>query len=440
MINKFKDFLKNKFAKKQSDDLTDQEELLEDDTVNQEDATNPNLEINNVEFSDNTDEEVDEFFQNTGTNSLDITNLNKLTAKERLMLFIQKVQDKFTRFKFKNPKDVVNKKKWQIPKIKLDKNAPLISPSFSRTIDQVTSKASREAIHQIGLAVLFFALTYTLGKITALVLKGEPNVAMSRTATSPVDLSTLFNPSQLNQVKSQDIFRTDKSGSGTKTILADRKCEVPERKSNLPIKLLNTVVLQDSIKSIASVQVRGGRALEEFRIGDEISNMAKIAKISRLEILVKNLENGSCESIVSDTKSSERPSPISVMSPSQSKSFIQNKKVDGIENVGNKFSIQKSLLEDKLKDIGSILTQARAVQMTNPDGSLSFKMTEIDPAGLFPSLGVQDGDIITSINGKPITNLNEVMAIFGRIKNLDQLSLGIKRDGAESTQEYSIKK
>ena len=114
--------------------------------------------------------------------------------------------------------------------------------------------------------------------------------------------------------------------------------------------------------------------------------------------------------------------------------------MEGIENFGNKFNIQKSLIDEKMKDIGSTLTQARAVQMTNPDGSLSFKMTEIDPGGIFPYLGVQDGDIITAINGKPITNLNEVMALFGRIKNLDQLSLGIKRDGAESTQEYSIKK
>ena len=133
-------------------------------------------------------------------------------------------------------------------------------------------------------------------------------------------------------------------------------------------------------------------------------------------------------------------SPISVLSPSASREFKKNKPIPGIENVGNKFTIQKTLLDEKLKDIGAILTQAKAIQIKNPDGSLSFKMTELDPNGIFGYLGIQDQDIITSINGKPIYSLNEVMGLFGRIKNLDQLSLGIKREGTDSQQEYSIKK
>jgi C-terminal processing protease CtpA/Prc len=80
------------------------------------------------------------------------------------------------------------------------------------------------------------------------------------------------------------------------------------------------------------------------------------------------------------------------------------------------------------------------VKIQNPDGSLSFKMTELDPAGIFPYLGIQDGDTITNINGKPIYDMNEVMLLFGRIKGLEKLSLGIKREGTDSNQEYSIKK
>ena len=203
---------------------------------------------------------------------------------------------------------------------------------------------------------------------------------------------------------------------------------------------MNTVVLQDMIKSIASVQIRGDRELQELRVGDQISNLAEIFKITRLEILVKNLESGMCESISSDLMTKEKKSPIAVMSPSQSRDYKLNKKMSGIDNVGNKFAISKALLDDKLKDISAVLTQARAVKIQNPDGSLAFKMTELDPAGIFPYLGIQDGDIITAINGKPIYDMNEVMLLFGRIKGLDKLSLGIKREGTDSNQEYSIKK
>jgi type II secretory pathway component PulC len=221
--------------------------------------------------------------------------------------------------------------------------------------------------------------------------------------------------------------------------VADANCEEAQQSTSLPLKLVNTIVLQDSVKSLASVQVRGNRDLQELREGDQIDNMAKIFKITRLEILIKNLENGMCESLAS-AKERERSSPISVMSPSQSKTFTANKKMSGIDNVGNKFTISKTLLDDKMKDIAAILTQARAIKIQNPDGSLSFKLTEMDPEGIFPYLGLQDGDIITAINGKPIFDLNEVMNTFSRIKNIENLSLGIKREGSESTQDYSIKK
>src|SRR5690606_34672947 len=99
-----------------------------------------------------------------------------------------------------------------------------------------------------------------------------------------------------------------------------------------------------------------------------------------------------------------------------------------------------NLIDEKMKDIAAILTQARAIKIQNPDGSIAFKLTEMDPEGIFPYLGLQDQDIITSINGKQIYDMNEVMGLFSKIKNLDNLSLGVKREGADSVQEYSIKK
>src|SRR5690606_33363625 len=123
-----------------------------------------------------------------------------------------------------------------------------------------------------------------------------------------------------------------------------------------------------------SDQVRGDRSLQEVREGDQISNLAKIFRITRLGILVRNLESGICESISSD-KARETTSPISVMSPSQSRQFIANKKLPGIENVGNKFTISKTLIDEKMKDIAAILTQARAIRIQNPDGTMSFKLT-----------------------------------------------------------------
>ncbi len=408
MINKIKDFLKKKQNKNTPKDLPDQIDHLADSSP--EDSTGK------FKLSELSSE------------SEDFSGTSKLSLRERVTEALSKI---------KRPRS--EGKSFNFSTL-LPKSDSLLSPSLSQGIEKFLNRSSREHIHQVALVLMVCSVTYTLGKVTALVMRGTPALDTAKDFTVSIPLDEAFNPATLAQVKSINIFRTNAGLGGKKNIVADKKCESAEQRSTLPIKLVNTIVLQDTVKSLASVQVRGERLLQEVRVGDQISTIAKIFKITRLEILVKNLESGMCESIASDNKTIERSSPISVMSPAQSRDYKANKKISGIENVGNKFGISKALLDDKLKDIANVLTQARAVKIQNPDGSISFKMTELDPQGIFPYLGIQDQDIITSINGKPIYDMNEVMNLFGRIKNLDNLSLGIKREGTDSVQDYSIKK
>jgi type II secretory pathway component PulC len=304
-------------------------------------------------------------------------------------------------------------------------------------VDRLLSRDSFNSHHRVFLIAFLFITTYSIGKITALILRGRPTFApIANVQEIRVDES--FRISDLNQVKASDPFRT-KDGQGQKKQLADTNCDKAESRSSLPLKLVNTVVLQDSVKSIAAVQVRSGRDLKQFREGDTVDGMAKIFKIDRLELVIKNLQTGECELVASD-KSRELRKNITVMTAASGEEFKKQQKIKGIENQGNKYVIAKDLLDDKLKDIQGVLTEARAIKIQQPDGTLAFKITEIEAGGIFSYLGIQNEDIITSINGKPISDLNEVMALFGRIKNLDQLQLGVRRDGEETQMEYVMKK
>ena len=302
--------------------------------------------------------------------------------------------------------------------------------------DKLLSRDSLTGHHRVFLATFLLVCTYSLGKISALVLRGRPTFSPT-VSSSPSEIQEDFNAYDLNQVKASDPFRT-RANQGPKQI-ADTKCEDSDTRTTLPIKLLNTIVLQDSVKSIAAVQLRSGRDLKEVREGDTLEGMAKIARIARLEMIIKNLQTGACESVTNEKMRDERQQ-ISIMSPSQANAFKQQQKMKGIENQGNKYVIAKDLLDEKLKDISVVLTQAKAIKIQQPDGTLAFKITEIDPGGIFSFLGIQNDDIITSINGKPISDLNEVMALFGKIKNVDQLQLGVRRDGEDTQMDYQMKK
>lgn len=388
MINKIKDFLKTRFGKKPDYDLPDED-----------------------------------------------TSVVDLGTKTELTNPFRKLQT--TRFGLKN---IFGPKAMKLPTLKKkgDGAGPILSPGLSKGIEKFFSRSSREPIHQAALVILICGFTWSVGKMAALALKGEPKFSAPTEYALNINLDNDFKAFELNKVKGINPFRTNAAGGKKK--LADSKCEEAQQASNLPIKLVNTVVLQDSVKSIASVQVRNDRDLLEIRQGDKISDMAEVFKITRLSILIRDIKTGACESVSSEKGFARGASPISVMSASDGKAYRASKKMTGIENVGNKFQIKKTLLDDKMKDLQAILTQARGIPIQNSDGTMAFKVVEIDPGGIFPYLGIQDGDIITSINGKPIYSLNEVMNLFGRIRNLDQLSLGIKREGTDSTQDYSIQK
>ncbi|MEI8348396.1 MAG: PDZ domain-containing protein, partial [Pseudomonadota bacterium] len=129
---------------------------------------------------------------------------------------------------------------------------------------------------------------------------------------------------------------------------------------------------------------------------------------------------------------------MNILSPAQGKKLLNAGKNPEIKNEGNLFTIKKRLRDKVLDDLPTILSQARAVQISNPDGSLAFKMTEIVPGSIYSQLSIQEGDIVTGINGKKITNLNEMMSLFGKIKEYDNVQLSLLRNGEEQNLEYNF--
>ena len=46
--------------------------------------------------------------------------------------------------------------------------------------------------------------------------------------------------------------------------------------------------------------------------------------------------------------------------------------------------------------------------------------------------------LISEINGKKIENINEILTLFGKIKDIDNLSLTILKDGQKQEKDYEF--
>ncbi len=416
MINKIRDLIKKLRSKKKNSEDMNADDLTSDIPVQQNKESTDELNLDTTKF----------------------------TFKEKLHNLKTLLSDKFSKLSFRR------KKTLSIPKanVEVDEKPKRKKSASSINLIQVEDfffkKKHQNSLHKFFQVFIIFLLVFTIGKVTALILKDKAQVgSLDGQSITRIDTTRNLQAKTIDQIRNQNLFNTGKveklPTNDKPDIKAELACLKADRKSNLPIKLINTVVLQDSVKSIASVQVRSESLFRELRVGEKINDMAKIDKIERLKLIVKNLKTGSCESIESSAKDNDIASPIRVMSKSQSKAYKKSlKPISGIKNDGNKFVIEKSFLQDKMKNIGQVLTEAVGTQINNPDGSISFKITNITPGSVFSYLGINDNDVITGIGGEKITDLNAVMSLFGKLKSLDQTSITVKRGGAQVTQEYKF--
>lgn len=303
------------------------------------------------------------------------------------------------------------------------------------------SPYTRGKIHSVFIILLVVTLTYMLGKNIALFLNKTPPVIKTVKSTQIPFEKADTTLQDINKITSTNLFNvkeSDKGGSlAAKKDIDSIVCLDAEKPTALQIKLLDTIVLQDSVKSVASVQVRGSAELMNVREGERLDEMAEVSKINRMKVILKNLQTGDCEFATTEAEPEPMMPKLNIMSPKAGKSLFKSMNPN-IKNVGNSFKIKRTFRDSMINNMSEVLTQAKAIQITNPDGSLCFKMTEVVAGSLYSQLNIQENDIICNINGKKIDNLNELMGLLGRIKEIDQFQIGLKRNGMTENLEYGF--
>jgi type II secretory pathway component PulC len=299
--------------------------------------------------------------------------------------------------------------------------------------------------HKLFLLILVSVITYKMGSLVAIKLA---SLAAPTKITPPSAKRVDSNRkilSDLINIKNKNIFNAKDPKAVAKVpkkpeSKVDRPCLTATTKTSMPFKLSNTFVLQDRKKSVAFITI-SNKPSAAYREKDILNNQARIDRIDRLYVYLKNLRNKKCEYISNiDERFEEsfKRKKMEILSAREGKALIKENLKNKINVKGNKIFIKKSLRDDVLKDIQKVLTQARAIQIKKPDGTLEFKIVEIEPGSVYSLLDIDNGDIITGIDGKPIQNLNDIISLFGKIKNIKHLTLTIKKSGEEKIKEYSF--
>ncbi|MFT5356357.1 MAG: general secretion pathway protein C [Polyangiales bacterium] len=102
------------------------------------------------------------------------------------------------------------------------------------------------------------------------------------------------------------------------------------------------------------------------------------------------------------------------------------------------FNIQRSLVDSVLENQQALLSAARIIPHEENGRTVGVKMYGIRRNSLLGRLGVQNGDMLRTINGYDMSSPDSALEAYTRLRTADHLTLNVVRRGQPTTLDYNI--
>jgi general secretion pathway protein C len=110
-----------------------------------------------------------------------------------------------------------------------------------------------------------------------------------------------------------------------------------------------------------------------------------------------------------------------------------------IRKVGeNRYEVGQGEVDKALNNLAELSTQARIVPAFEGGKTVGFKLFSIRPGSLYSKIGLQNGDVITRINGYEMSSPEKGLEIYTKLKDSKTVTVDLKRRGKPQTLDYAI--
>jgi general secretion pathway protein C len=120
---------------------------------------------------------------------------------------------------------------------------------------------------------------------------------------------------------------------------------------------------------------------------------------------------------------------------------LASAKSPGFKRVApGQYAIERSYLDRAMKDLTPVLQQARAVPHFEDGAMVGFRLIQIVPGSIYQNLGLEDGDVVLSINGSSLESPAKAIRVFGALRGASHVSLRLKRKAKVFRYVYDVSK
>jgi general secretion pathway protein C len=216
----------------------------------------------------------------------------------------------------------------------------------------------------------------------------------------------------------------------------------PLQRTSLPLKLLAIMYAPEPADprwSMAIIRDNDDKSVGPYSIGSKIRD-ATIDEIDDVRVYL-DFGGGRREFLeLLDPVAGAPAAAAPAAAPAPSTDPLMTEMDKGIKKTGaNSYEVQHSTLDALLGNMAALSRAARIVPEVRDGRSVGFRLFSVKPDGPFGRIGLQNGDVISAINGLEMTSPDKALEVYTKLKTANHLSVGLERNGQKLTEDYNIR-
>ncbi|HYL58197.1 MAG TPA: type II secretion system protein GspC [Candidatus Acidoferrales bacterium] len=296
-------------------------------------------------------------------------------------------------------------------------------------------------------AAIAYVLALTVNDIVKRTMTPESE-AVAVGSSGPRRSAGLKQRASYEPIVKRDIFN----------LVPQENAPAPVVVEDLHLKLLGTSLLSKS-KPYAIIEDQGGNE-SLYQVGEEIPDAGRLVSVEvNRAIIERGGRRGALDIPTSDITQAE-PSRLGMKmalprgiptgrggpglrvphrTPRTEDDSDDSAKIE-IKKLGpGKFEASRDEVAKTMQNPAQLFQQMRALPHFVNGKTDGFSISNVAPGSVFAQLGLQNGDLLTEINGQPVTNPMQAMGLMQAVHSLPAIDLVVSRNGSPTSLHLDLR-
>ncbi|MFO7597748.1 MAG: type II secretion system protein N [Desulfocurvibacter africanus] len=190
-------------------------------------------------------------------------------------------------------------------------------------------------------------------------------------------------------------------------------------KREIGLDLVGTVVADADQGVAAIIFDRAGKAQDFFRVGQPVRPGVTLKSVQR-----KSAVLGTAQGDVLLTMGDDLGTASASEQPPESGS-------------SSDFALNRETIEESMQNLGQVMQQAQIERVSRGD-TKGYRLSSIQSGSVFERLNLQNGDIVTGINGQEITDPNQFTELYNSLPQHDTVTVNLYRRGRKHDLTFTL--